>query len=115
MTYLGHRERSGAAPHAWMQFPVATLVANIAGAFLLVLFVECCRRSRVGMPQAWHAFFAVGVCGGFTTYSTFNLELLRLVQEGKLLRVATYLVVTVAGAFLAGLLAFSSARIFVDR
>lgn len=87
------------------EFPVATLAVNIAGAFLLGLIVRA-----LGDSQAVGArlFLAVGFCGGFTTFSTFSLDLIRLLQAGAAGRAAGYAVASVAlslGAVWLGLLA----------
>ncbi len=63
------------------RFPLGTFVVNIVGSFLIgvayVLLVE-----KTTLSAEWRLFFITGVLGGFTTFSAFSLELLKLFQEG---------------------------------
>jgi CrcB protein len=63
-------------------FPLSTLVVNFLGAVLIGLV---CRGARApgGMEEHLLLFLKVGLCGGFTTFSTFSLEGAGLLQEGK--------------------------------
>lgn len=71
------------APHAPASWPWATFAANLAGAFLLGLVLA---RPPAGArdPAAprVRAFLGTGVCGALTTFSAFQLELLRMLDEG---------------------------------
>jgi CrcB protein len=65
-------------------FPFGTLVVNIAGGFLLgAVLVLSLERSLIG-PDL-RLLLAVGVCGGFTTMSTFSYETIELMRDGELL------------------------------
>lgn len=55
----------------------ATLAVNIIGSFLIGLLTACCQT------QTWALLLIVGLCGGFTTYSTFSLQTLLLIKEGQ--------------------------------
>lgn len=86
-------------------FPVATLLVNLAGAFLLGVVVRAMGDGPAVGPRL---FLAVGFCGGFTTFSTFSLELVRLLQAGMAGRAAAYVGASVMlslAAVSAGLLA----------
>ncbi len=61
-------------------FPWGTLFVNVLGSFLLGYFYEAALRSAVS-PE-FRAFFAVGVLGAFTTFSTFSYETLGMLREG---------------------------------
>jgi len=69
-------------------FPLGTLVVNALGSFLLGYFYEAALRSAV-TPEL-RAFFAVGVLGAFTTFSTFSYETLGLLREGATLPALLY-------------------------
>lgn len=58
-------------------FPWGTLIANITGAFLLG-FLQGQPR-----PEIWLLFLGTGILGGLTTFSTWMLESLRLMEEGE--------------------------------
>jgi CrcB protein len=68
--------------------PIATLAVNVLGSFLLTLFASLA-MSR-GFSEPTRLLLTTGICGGFTTYSTFNAELLQLgPQKGALYAFAT--------------------------
>lgn len=89
-------------------FPYGTLAVNILGSFLIgigyIVIVE-----RLHVASEWHAILMVGFIGAFTTFSTFSLETVSLMQEGRLMAALTYifssvlvcLLATVAGILLA--------------
>ena len=63
-------------------FPVVTLGINVLGAFLLGLIMAAAGRDA-GIDPRTLLFLKVGVCGGFTTFSTFALESHTLLSGGK--------------------------------
>lgn len=68
----------------------ATFVANILGSFLIGLFTGCCREGSLLL------LLTVGLCGGFTTFSTFSMQNVRMLQEGKIGLATIYIIATVA-------------------
>jgi len=54
-------------------FPIVTLLINIAGAFLIGLLAGLTLKNPA-LDTDWMAFLRVGLCGGFTTFSSFALE-----------------------------------------
>ncbi len=83
-------------------FPWGTLAVNLSGSFLIsaILYLGL-EVGSVG-PEL-RLFLAVGVMGGFTTYSSFNHETISLAQRGQWGLAATYVGVTLVGAWAAGL------------
>jgi CrcB protein len=75
-------------------FPWGTLIINIAGSFLIGLFVECFAL-RWNLSQPARVFLTVGICGGFTTFSTFSLESVLLMQRGDVGPAAAYVAASV--------------------
>ena len=73
-------------------FPWGTLVVNVLGSLLLGVFARW--LSAPSFDPAWRIALTVGVCGGFTTFSTFSAEVIALLQEGKALRAAVYVLVS---------------------
>lgn len=81
------------------KFPYATLIVNISGCFLIGVFVGLAERFD-WLPEV-RLFLAVGLCGGFTTFSAFSIESVRLLQEKDLLTFGLYS----AASFVLGILA----------
>jgi CrcB protein len=65
--------------------PYGTLAVNVVGSFLLGLLMEGSLRSTLLTPEL-RMGIAVGFLGGFTTFSTFSYETVRLLEEGSLLQ-----------------------------
>ncbi len=74
-------------------FPWLTLVTNIIGALLIGFIVGAAQRR--GLSQNAVLFLKTGVCGGFTTFSTFSLEALTLAEEGRKAESAVYIAASV--------------------
>jgi fluoride exporter len=81
-------------------FPYGTAVINVTGSFIIGLFLAFAQE-RVSLSPYWRLFFAVGFLGGYTTFSTFEYESVRLLQDGELLLGGVYLV----GSVVAGIVA----------
>ncbi len=69
-------------------FPWWTLGVNVTGSFLLGLLARMLVTSSIE-PTVFLAL-TVGVCGGYTTFSTFSYELLTLVERGEWMRAVVY-------------------------
>ena len=74
-------------------FPVLTLLINVFGACLIGFIVGVSIQRQV--DERWLLFWKTGICGGFTTFSTFSLEALTLLQNGKTGWAAAYAVASV--------------------
>jgi len=81
-------------------FPFGTLVVNILGSLLIgVLYVVIVEKLDVAVE--WHAVLLVGFIGAFTTFSTFSLETLMLLQEGRVIAALAYIFSSVLVCLLA--------------
>jgi fluoride exporter len=94
-------------------FPYGTLIVNVVGCFLIALIMH------LAMTNAWpatlRAALTIGFLGGFTTYSSFNFETTRLIEEGALARALLNVVLTLGGGFAAGVLGLLLARQLAGR
>jgi len=72
-------------------FPYGTFVINVTGSFIVGLFLAYAQE-RVSLSPYWRLFFAVGFVGGYTTFSTFEYESIRLLQDDEMLLAAVYLI-----------------------
>ncbi len=90
-------------------FPWATLSVNIAGSLLMGLVMGWVGRQS-GAYEPLRLFLAVGVLGGFTTFSAFSMDLLALLERREMMAAAFYLGGSVLGGVIAFLLAYSLVR-----
>lgn len=86
-------------------FPWGTLVVNVLGSFLLGVLIEVAAL-KLSLTLEMRAFLAVGVLGGFTTFSSFALDAVTLFERGTLLLSFSYVMFSVVlsiSALFAGL------------
>ncbi len=60
-------------------FPLGTLIANIAGSFLIGIVFALAEKQI--MSAEWRLFMSVGICGGFTTFSAFAFNNFNMIKE----------------------------------
>ncbi|WP_192929976.1 fluoride efflux transporter CrcB [Sphingomonas sp. NIC1] len=77
-------------------FPYGTLAVNLIGGLLMGLLAGV--LARIGGSENWRLFLGIGVLGGFTTFSSFSLDVVTLVERGAVATAALYVFVSVAGA-----------------
>lgn len=73
--------------------PVQTLAVNVIGAFFIGLMIGIAQRHD-WMSGRTLLFLKVGFCGGFTTFSTFSLETLDLLEGGRLILALLYILLS---------------------
>jgi len=100
---------SGMARAFGPQFPRGTILINVTGSFLIALVMELSLRTGAISPGV-RLFLTTGVMGGYTTYSSFNYETLRLAEDGNIWLAALNLGLTVAACLAAGVLGLLAAR-----
>jgi len=65
-------------------FPWGTIFINITGSFIIGLFAALTvSGSRYGLHADARAFVMIGICGGYTTFSSFSLQTFDLLRDGK--------------------------------
>ena len=83
-------------------FPLGTVLVNISGCLVIGFFAALTiPAGRYAIPADLRQFFMVGVCGGYTTFSSFSLQTLVLADAGDALRAAINVVVSVLLCLLA--------------
>lgn len=75
-------------------FPWSTLLINIVGSFLIGAFAESFAL-RWDAGQTTRVFLVVGICGGYTTFSTFSLDAVTLLNRGEALVAGAYMIASV--------------------
>ena len=92
--WIGLGGALGSIARAWLslavarivgpQFPWGTILINIVGSFIIGLFGTLTTSdSRFAAPADVRAFVMIGLCGGFTTFSSFSLQTLELARAGR--------------------------------
>lgn len=100
--------------HRWVHpggvsgWPYATLIANVSGSLLLGMVIAA--MTRMGANDGWRLFLGVGLLGGFTTFSTFSVETLAMVEDARWLAAASYAGISVICAVGAAALGMALVR-----
>lgn len=89
-------------------FPWGTFIANIAGSFIIGIVFALVQKGSL-LNAEWRLFLAVGICGGFTTFSAFAYNNLTMLKEG----VYGQFIWNVGGSLIFGLLAVYLGMILV--
>lgn len=90
-------------------FPLATLIINVSGSLLLGFLVSYFAETTAVRPEL-ALLLTSGVCGGYTTFSTFTYETFALMRDGEYQRAGLYVVLSV-GIGIVGIFAgFAAAR-----
>lgn len=92
-------------------WPWGTLGANVLGGLAMGLFAGWLSTRAAG-GESLRLFFAVGLLGGFTTFSSFSLETLLMIERGEILSAAVYVATSVLlsiGGLAAGLMIMRTA------
>ncbi len=97
------------------RFPTGTLLINITGSFIIGVFAAMTGPGgRFMVRPLGRQFFMIGICGGYTTFSSFSLQTLNLAREGQwafaALNVILSLVLCLAGVWLGFMLGDSFNR-----
>lgn len=96
------------------KFPYSTLLVNLAGAVLIGFLAGCAGRIPRLAPEL-RLLLQTGFCGGFTTFSTFSLETISLLQAGRYLAGGGYAALSLAGCLAGVLLGQALARLIPLR
>ena len=83
-------------------FPLGTLLVNVSGSFVIGFFATLTGPDgRLLASPSWRQFVMIGLCGGYTTFSSFSLQTLTLAQEGEWMYASLNIVFSVAGCLVA--------------
>ncbi|MEM9329059.1 MAG: fluoride efflux transporter CrcB [Bacteroidota bacterium] len=83
-------------------FPVGTLIVNLVGSLLIGILLS----GAVKSSQSWTLLLVSGFCGGFTTFSTFAIENIKLIENGNWNISIVYLITSLLGGLALCLLGY---------
>lgn len=86
--------------HLALDFPIGTLIINLVGCLLIGVVQTLCFELRA-MRRETQLFLAVGLLGGFTTFSTLSVETVRLLQAGRVTMALAYQALSLVGGLAA--------------
>jgi CrcB protein len=92
-----------------LDFPSGTLLVNLSGCVLLGFLARYALATPAISPEI-RAFLTTGLCGGYTTFSTFSYETVALMEDGDWRRAAMYVGLSLAGSILGVMLGIAAAR-----
>jgi CrcB protein len=110
---MGRYWISGLVAERWGEtLPWGTLVVNSTGSLLIgFIFGITAPGSRFLAPVGFREFFMIGICGGYTTFSSFSLQSLQMLQEGEWARAAAYTAIALLTSFIGVWLGFTLAAV----
>lgn len=80
-------------------FPYATFIVNVAGSLMIGILLGLSMKSTIA-DHHWN-FLAVGICGGFTTFSAFSLESFKMLDQQRYFTFLLYIVISITAGLLA--------------
>ena len=89
-------------------FPLGTLLANIAGSFIIGIVFALAEKGNY-LSAEWRIFLAVGICGGFTTFSSFAYNNFTMIKEHNYMQ----LLLNAGGSLVLGIFAVYLGIIFI--
>jgi CrcB protein len=100
-----------AAQHIGLTFPIGTLIVNVTGSFVIGFFATLTGPDgRVFVGTDTRQFVTTGLCGGYTTFSSFSLQTLNLARDGQTLLAGLNIALSVVLCLLAVWLGFVAAN-----
>ena len=93
-----------------LSIPIGTLTVNIVGSYVIGLLTGISEKSELLTPDL-RLLLMVGICGGFTTFSSFTNENLMLMQNGQIFSLLMYTGLSVMLGFVAVYLGFSTSNL----
>jgi len=94
----------------WFSIPIGTLTVNVVGSLLIGFLIGISEKSPV-LTVEWRMFLMVGLCGGFTTFSSFSGENLVLLKNGQILPLLLYTGLSIFLGFTAVYLGYISTKL----
>jgi len=81
------------------RFPAGTLAINLIGCLLLGVIGEF-SLNHISVPPDWRIGLTIGLMGGFTTFSTFGWDTVRMLNDGEWIKAVVYVAASVLGGII---------------
>jgi CrcB protein len=94
----------------WFSIPLGTLTVNVLGSLFIGFLIGLSERSPI-LTVEWRMFLMVGLCGGFTTFSSFTGENLMLLRNGQIFPLLLYTALSILLGFTAVYLGYISTKL----
>lgn len=94
----------------WFSIPIGTLTVNVVGSLLIGFLIGISEKSPI-LTVELRMFLMVGLCGGFTTFSSFSGENLMLLRNGQFLPLFLYTGLSILFGFTAVYLGYISTKL----
>ena len=82
----------------YLNFPVSTVLVNLLGSFFIGVCISLSDKSII--TENIRIYIAIGLLGGFTTFSTFSMDLFNLLNKSLYIEMISYLVLSIFGGVL---------------
>jgi fluoride exporter len=93
-----------------LAIPIGTLIVNVLGSYIIGFLTGIAEKSEI-LSAGWRLFLMVGICGGFTTFSSFTNENLILMHNGQIFSVCLYTTLSIVLGFLAVYTGFATSNL----
>ena len=94
----------------YLNFPVSTVLVNLLGSFLIGVCISLFDKSII--TENTRIYIVIGLLGGFTTFSTFSMDLFNLLNKSLYIEMISYLALSVFGGVILFLVGYKVASIF---
>ena len=94
----------------YLNFPVSTVLVNLLGSFFIGVCISLFDKSII--TENIRIYIAIGLLGGFTTFSTFSMDLFSLLNKSLYIEIISYLVLSVFGGVLLFIAGYKIVNIF---
>lgn len=95
----------------FFSIPIGTLIVNVVGSFIIGLVISLSQKNGI-INTNLQLFLTVGICGGFTTFSSFSMENMQLIQNGQIMTALFYATISIIAGFIAVYLGSLSSTLF---
>jgi len=94
----------------YLNFPVSTVLVNLLGSFFIGVCISLFDKSII--TENTRIYIVIGLLGGFTTFSTFSMDLFNLLNKSFYIEMISYLALSVFGGVILFLVGYKVASIF---